>query len=65
MNSIEQFLLGVEKSAASLPDAEKKSVLERLALARKFLGSLEPIQYFLGWKTPSERYQSRYGNTDT
>ncbi len=65
VNSIEQFLLGVEKSAASLPDAEKKSVLERLALARKFLGSLEPIQYFLGWKTPSERYQSRYGNTDT
>lgn len=63
IRSVEQFLLGVETSAASLPDNEKVAVLERLALARKFLGSSDPMQVFRSWKLPSERYQPKYSNS--
>jgi len=58
--SVEQFLRGVEESAGQLPDADKSAALKRLDLAREFLGSIDPMKFLLEWKTPSERYQSRY-----
>lgn len=58
--SIEQFLRGVEDHAAALPDNERHHVLERLALARSFLGNRNPLEFFMSWKTPIERYQPRY-----
>lgn len=58
--SIEQFLRGVEDHAAALPDDERHHVLERLALARSFVGSQNPLDFFMSWKTPIERYQPRY-----
>ncbi|MTD93913.1 hypothetical protein GIW81_06135 [Hyphomicrobium sp. xq] len=65
VKSVEQFLLGVEESVAKLSDEEKKAAFERLSLARQLLGSVDPMRFFLNWKTPSERYQSRYvGNAD-
>lgn len=57
---IEQFFRGVEARAASLESDEKAVVLERLALAREFLGSNDPLEFFLEWRTPRERYQPRY-----
>lgn len=61
LKSVEQFLLGVELNASTLPDEERQAALQRLALARKFVGSTNPMSFFLSWKTPSERYQSKYG----
>jgi hypothetical protein len=58
--AIEQFFQGVEVRAASLDPDEKAAVLERLSLAREFLGSSDPLDSFLGWQTPRERYQPLY-----
>jgi hypothetical protein len=58
--SIERFLAGVERRAADLPDEEKQGVLERLALARAFLGTQDPLDFFRGWQAPRERYAPRY-----
>jgi hypothetical protein len=58
--NIERFLDGVEQRAASLPDEDKKAVLERLALARAFLENQDPLNHFRSWQTPSERYQPRF-----
>lgn len=60
MTSIGRFLDGIEKSAGSLPDDEKQAVLHRLALARTFLGTQDPLDFFRGWQTPEERYSPRF-----
>jgi len=39
-------------------------VLERLRLAHGFLGSQGPLDFFLAWKTPEERYAPRYAEDD-
>lgn len=60
IRNIEQFLAGVEDYASRLPPDEKQEALQRLELARDFLGSRDPMKYFLEWKTPKERYRSPY-----
>lgn len=57
--SVERFLTGVEERANCLPETEREHVLGRLALARAFLGSQDPLDFFRGWKTPDERYTPR------
>lgn len=64
IKSIEQFLRGVEDHAASLSDAERQQVLDRLTLARHFLGSQNPLEFFMSWKTPTERYQPLYRHNE-
>ena len=59
---MEGFLKGVEARAAALQDSERNQVQERLKLAREFLGSHDPLDFFLSWKTPSERYSPGYGS---
>jgi hypothetical protein len=54
--SLEQFFQGVEDRAQTLHEAERQGVLERLRLAREFVGTQDPLDFFRGWKTPLERY---------
>ena len=61
---VERFLAGVEQRAAELPECDRKQVLERLKLAREFLGTQDPLEFFLSWKTPLERYQPLFGDAD-
>jgi hypothetical protein len=61
---IERFLSGVEQKASSLPEIDRLHVLDRLALARSFLGKQDPLDFFRSWKTPEERYTSRYQNNE-
>lgn len=56
----ERFLSQLAQHAAGLLEPDKSKLLERLALARSFLGDLDPLRVFLGWKTPQERYTSRF-----
>ena len=56
----ERFLTRVARHAAGLPEHDKSRALERLALARSFLGDLDPLSVILGWKTPQERYTARF-----
>lgn len=60
--SIERFLAGVERRANDLSGPDRGHVLERLALARAFLGSQDPLDFFRNWKTPEERYTPRYAS---
>ncbi len=54
--NIEQFLKGVEERAIALPEAQRAQVLNRLQLAREFIGTQDPLDFFNSWKTPTERY---------
>lgn len=54
--SLEQFFRGIEDRAQPLPESERQHVLDRLRLAREFVGTQDPLDFFRGWKTPLERY---------
>jgi hypothetical protein len=54
--SVEQFLKGVEERVIALPEAQRRKVLDHLQLAREFIGTQDPLEFFNSWKTPSERY---------
>ena len=54
--SLEQFFSGVETRAQDLREEERQEVLKRLALAREFVGTQDPLDFFRKWKTPLERY---------
>ena len=62
---VERFLAGVEARIADLPTDDREPIRERLKLARAFLGTQNPVDFFLAWKTPEERYRPVYpgGNT--
>lgn len=55
--NVERFLQGVHDQAARLPAGERSLILDRLELARKFMGTRDPMDFFLSWKTPLERYR--------
>lgn len=55
--NVERFLQGVQDRAHNLPTDERSPVLERLKLAREFVGTQNPLEFFLAWRTPLERYQ--------
>ena len=55
--NLENFFAGVQNLAPTLPESERDAVLERLKLARQFVGTQNPLNFFASWKTPTERYQ--------
>lgn len=61
--TVGRFLQGIEEHAGKLPDDRRREVLERLDLARKFIGTQNPLDYFLAWKTPTERYLPKYAGS--
>ncbi|MBP1847925.1 enamine deaminase RidA (YjgF/YER057c/UK114 family) [Rhizobium petrolearium] len=58
--SVERFLTGVEQRANELDQDRRGQVLERLNMARDFLGTQDPLDFFLSWRTPVERYRPQY-----
>lgn len=60
--NVERFLAGVEHHAAELPHDEQSQMRARLRLAREFLGSQDPLDFFRSWKTPEERYRPKYSD---
>jgi len=54
--SLEQFFKRVEDHARDLPEDHRREVLKRLGLARDFVGTQDPMDFFRAWKTPVERY---------
>jgi hypothetical protein len=55
--NVERFLQGIEDRAAALPTEDRDAVLARLKLAHEFVGTNNPLDFFLAWETPQERYQ--------
>jgi hypothetical protein len=54
--NLEQFFKRVEDHARDLPEDHRREVLKRLAMARDFVGTQDPMDFFRSWKTPVERY---------
>jgi len=54
--SLEQFFSGVQSRAQDLPEEQRQEVLKRLALAREFVGTHDPLEFFRSWETPVEKY---------
>src|SRR5215472_15287236 len=54
--SLEQFFSGVQSRAQDLPEEQRQEVLKRLALAREFVGTQDPLEFFRSWETPVEKY---------
>jgi hypothetical protein len=57
--SLEQFFEGVQARAQGLTETQRQEILDRLQLAREFVGTQNPLDFFLAWKTPHERYVPR------
>ena len=57
---VEQFLSGVEQRSHALAPEGRRAIQERLALARAFLGSQDPLDFFRKWRIPEERYVPKY-----
>ena len=54
--SLEQFFRGIEDRTKNLPESERQCALDRLRLAREFVGTQNPLDFFRAWQTPIERY---------
>ncbi len=54
-NRIEEFFHDIEKRAVSLSENERFRISERLKLARKLIGSVDALDYFINWRSPEER----------
>jgi hypothetical protein len=54
--SLEQFVRDIEDRAQPLSEVERQFVLKQLQLAREFVGSQNPLDFFRAWQTPVERY---------
>ena len=54
--SLEQFFVGIENRVQGLTEEQRPEILKRLALAREFVGTQDPLDFFRSWKTPVERY---------
>ena len=54
---IEHFFQEAEARAANLPQETRDLAMNRLDLARNFLGARDPLDYMLAWQSPQERYR--------
>ncbi len=54
--NIERFFMEIQERASLLAAVERDAVIERLKLARDFMSTQDPLDFFRGWKTPLERY---------
>jgi hypothetical protein len=54
--SLEQFFSGAQRRAQDLAEGQRQEVLKRRALAREFVGTQDPLEFFRSWKTPAEKY---------
>ena len=54
--SLEQFFSGIEERVQELSEEQRPEMQKRLALAREFVGTQDPLDFFRSWKTPIERY---------
>jgi Asp-tRNA(Asn)/Glu-tRNA(Gln) amidotransferase C subunit len=54
--SLEQFFEGVRNRAQELHEEQRQEVMKRLELARAFVGTQDPLDFFRSWRMPAERY---------
>ena len=62
--AVERFLEELSRSIDQLPDEERAGMVERLKLAKEFMGTVDPLEFFKRWRTPRETYAPRFGAPD-
>ncbi|ESY01399.1 hypothetical protein [Mesorhizobium sp. LNJC405B00] len=58
--SVERFFQDAERRIEDVESQRRVQLMERLALARTMLGTMDPLDYLEGWLAPEERYKSKY-----
>ncbi len=58
--AVERFFDELSQSIDALQDEERAGLVERLRLAREFMGTVEPLEYFRKWKVPLEIYVPKF-----
>lgn len=65
IRSIESFFVEAEGRIGGLPESERQTLVDRLQEARTLMGSLDPLEHFRDWLTPTERLTaSRTGDEE-
>ncbi len=62
--TVERFFTDAEALLQEVECERRKTLRERLALARSMLGSVDPLDFLETWLSPEERYKSKYTNND-
>jgi hypothetical protein len=60
--TVERFLTDAEALLQGVECERRKTLSERLALARSMLGSVDPLDFLETWLAPEERYKSKYAD---
>ena len=55
----------IEAGTDDLRGNDRGPLMERLKLAREFLGTQDPLDFFRSWKTPQERYRPQYAEDES
>jgi len=58
--AVEHFLYELAAAIEQSSEPERALLTERLRLAREFVGPADPLEFFRGWRTPTEVYQPIY-----
>ncbi len=58
--AVERFFDEVSRRIDQIPDEERADLVERLKMARDFMGTQDPLDFFRDWRTPREIYPPRY-----
>ena len=58
---VERFFNDVEDRLAEATDEERQLLKERVKLARRMMGSIDPLEFIKNWRAPGDRYQSKCG----
>lgn len=57
---VERFFTDAEARLEGAQEERKQRLKERLALARQMMGSVDPLDFIDSWKSPEDRYRSKY-----
>jgi hypothetical protein len=58
--AIAHFFDELSGTIEQLPPTEREEMERRLAIAREFIGTTDPLDFFRSWKTPDEIYAPRF-----
>lgn len=61
--AVERFIDELSRSIDQLPDDERAPMVERLRLAKDFIGTVATLEFFKTWKTPRELYEPVFGDS--
>lgn len=55
--AVERFFEELSNAIGGAPEPERTELVERLQLAKEFMGTADPLDFFRAWKTPLEIYR--------